>query len=40
MAEDEDDWMRFHPRSYPDFEAPACAVVAIARHHGFIPTPS
>jgi hypothetical protein len=38
MAEDEGDWMNFHPRSYPDFETPACAVAAIARHHGFTPT--
>ena len=38
MAEDEGDWMNFHPRSYPDFETPACAVAAIARHHGFMPT--
>jgi hypothetical protein len=38
MAEGEDDWMNFHPRSYPDFEAPVCAVAAIARHHGFTPT--
>ena len=38
MAEDEDDWMSFHPRSYPDFETPACAIAAIARHHGFTPT--
>ncbi|MBR8835450.1 MAG: hypothetical protein DSM106950_15865 [Stigonema ocellatum SAG 48.90 = DSM 106950] len=38
MAEDEDEWMNFHPRSYPDFETPACVVAAIARHHGFTPT--
>ncbi|HYP21218.1 MAG TPA: hypothetical protein VEY08_14195, partial [Chloroflexia bacterium] len=38
MGEGEDDWMRFHRGSYPDFEAPACAVAAIARHHGFAPS--
>jgi hypothetical protein len=38
MAEDEEEWMNFHPRSYPGFEAPVCAVAAIARHHGFTPT--
>jgi hypothetical protein len=37
MGEDEDEWMNFHPRSYPDFETPACAVAAIARYHGFTP---
>jgi hypothetical protein len=38
MGEGEDDWMRFHRGSYPDFEAPTCAVAAIARHHGFAPS--
>jgi hypothetical protein len=38
MAEDEDDWMNFHPRSYPDFETPVCAVAALARHYSFTPT--
>jgi hypothetical protein len=33
-----DDWMNFHPRSYPDFETPACAVAALARHYGYVPT--
>lgn len=37
MAEDDSEWMNFHPRSYPDFETPACAVAAIARYHGFTP---
>lgn len=37
MAEDEDEWMNFHPRSYPDFETPICAVAALARHYGFTP---
>ncbi len=38
MAEYEGDWMNFHLHSYPDFETPACAVAAIARHQGFTPT--
>jgi hypothetical protein len=38
MGEGEDDWMRFHRGSYADFEAPVCAVAAIARHHGFAPS--
>lgn len=37
IAED-DDWVNFHPRSYPDFETPVCAAAALARHYGFIPT--
>jgi hypothetical protein len=38
MAENEGDWMNFHPRSYPDFHTPVCAAAAIARHQGFMPT--
>ncbi|MGC9506091.1 hypothetical protein [Baaleninema sp.] len=37
MMEDEDNWMQFHPRSYPDFETPVCAVAALACHQGFPP---
>ncbi len=37
IAEDDSEWMNFHPRSYPDFETFACAIAAIARYYGFTP---
>jgi len=38
IMESEDDWSRFHLRSYPDFELYPCAVAALARHYGFTPS--
>ncbi|MBW4659721.1 MAG: hypothetical protein KME15_13675 [Drouetiella hepatica Uher 2000/2452] len=38
MAELEDSWMNYEPGDYPDFNPEACAVVALARHNGFVPT--
>jgi len=37
MAEDAGDWKYFHPRSYPDFEGPVCAMVALACTQGYVP---
>jgi hypothetical protein len=35
--EDEGDWVRFHPHSYPDYDAPLCAAAAVVRHRGLAP---
>jgi len=36
MEEDED-WRRFHPRSYPDFQSDVCAAAQLARRRGYAP---
>src|SRR5206468_3997897 len=36
MLEDEE-WDRFHPRSYPDFEPEVCAAARLARRRGYVP---
>ncbi len=38
MEETGGDWNNFYYGRYPVFETPICAVAALARHQGFIPT--
>lgn len=38
IEESGDDWNSFSYGRYPVFETPICAVAALARHQGFIPT--
>jgi hypothetical protein len=38
MEETEGDWNNFCNGRYPVFETPICAMAALARHQGFVPT--